>query len=129
MENTTSNLPSKISNFALIGSLSLIIFALISSFTSLIFSFLVTSLGFKNRILDLPDLQNLSFGILLTMILMGFSLFYSQKWLHPRMEEVRESVGQNLLTILSIILSIILLLLFYFGYANFLSFLFTRFWS
>lgn len=129
MENTTSNLPSKISTVSLIGSLSLIFFALVSGLVSLIFSFIVFQLGFKSRILDLPALQNLSFGILVTMIIMGFSLFYSQKWLHPRMEEVRESVGQNLLTILSIILSIILLLLFYFGYANFLSFLFTRFWS
>jgi amino acid transporter len=129
METRTSNLPSKISTISLIGSLSLLIFGFVSAIFSLIFSFSVFQLGFKDDFLNLPWIQNLSLGIILIMVIMAFSLFYAKKWLHPRMEEVKESVGVNLLTVLSIILSIILLLLFYFGYANFLSFLFTRFWS
>ena len=128
MKNTEQSLSTKISAVSLLGSLTLLIFAVISSFSSLIISFVIVQFGFKDKILNQSGNQNLVIIILLTMITMALSLFYAKKWLEPRIEEVRESVGTNMLNILSVILSIVLLLMFYFGYANFLSFLFNRFW-
>lgn len=104
MQTKNSSNLSKISTYSLIVSLDLVLFSLISSAVSFLGSFLIFQLGFKDRFLALEDTQKLSFGVLGVAILMGVSLFSASNFLSVRMEEIEESVGSVLLSILSTLL-------------------------
>lgn len=123
-----SNL-SKLSTYSLIASLALVLFALMASVVSFLGSFTILQAGLKDRFLALDYTQKLSFGVLTVAILMGVSLFSASNFLSVRIEEIEESVGSVLLSVLSFILSILLLAIFYFSFSYFISYLSTRFWS
>ena len=129
MQTKNSSSLSKVSTYSLIVSLALVLFSLISSLISFVGSFFIFQFGFNDKFLALDYTQKLSSGILVVAILMGISLFSANNFLSVRMEEIEESVGSVLLSILSLILSTLLLVLFYFSFSYFISYLSTRFWS
>jgi hypothetical protein len=129
MQTKNSQILYTISTYSLIASLALSLFSFVFGGISFLASFAIINIGLKQRFLEIENTQKTALGILSVFVIMSACLFWANSFLTPRMEEIEESVGKVLLSVLAIILSILLLILFYFSFSYFFSFLSTRFWS
>lgn len=127
MQKNTSTL-FKLSLSGLVISLALVLFTFTAGFSWVIFSWGVSEFNFKNQVLAIDFYQRLVFGLGFTVLNMSISLFFSQSFLRPRMEEIVDSVGEVTLAVLSLILSIMLFILFYFSFSMVFQYTHNNYW-
>jgi len=118
----------RLSHFSLVVSGSLILFGLISSLISLTFSYLAGVLKYKSWVLTLPSWQVLVVISSLTFLLMTGCLYFAENFINNKTDDLEESVGQRMIVVVSAVLFVSVLVVFYFGFSIFLSFLYNNFW-
>jgi uncharacterized membrane protein YidH (DUF202 family) len=115
-------------SFFLSVSGSLVLFGIFSSAISLIFSWLANILDFKASIVNLQEWQVLLVISSSTFILMTICLYLSENYISRKLETLDKNTNSIFLVSISVILFVSVLVLFYFGFSNFLSFLYNNFW-
>lgn len=116
------------SKMSLMISLTLFIFTLSSLILGFFFSFLLNKLNYTNWIISQETWKILAVISLLIFILISICLYFSEKWIDSRIKKTQQAVGKNLLLTLSIILALSLLIITYYGFSLFFTFLYNQYW-
>jgi Na+/melibiose symporter-like transporter len=120
---------TKASKLGLTISFALFIFSINSLLIGFLFSWLLHYLGYTAWILSQETWKILVVISLLIFTLITFSLYVSENWIHYRIIKIQDSIGKNLLLFLSISLALVILLITYYGFSVFFSFLYNYYWT
>lgn len=109
-------------------SLAIFLFTVLASMFSLLGSWLIILLGYRNWFLNQNSLYLFLFLALAVFLIMSFSLFVSEKAILGKIEKLQNFGNLNALVLISTILSILLLTGCYLGFSFYLSWLYQSFW-